>query len=123
MLHSVIRFCSPRKVLVETSSTHPWMTNDVIAAFEAQAPAYGTSQFNDLREVFFTKVKRAKAKYFSDLRSKIASLEKNDKRWWTLNRELLGGISKLMQIPSLRDSDGIWITDPAKKAQLFMETW
>ena len=49
--------------------------------------------------------------YRADLKKKVTSLTKNDKRWWQLNKELLNHKVRVSSIPPLRDADGKWITD------------
>ena len=61
--------------------------------------------------------------YRADLKKKIASLTKNDKRWWQLNRELLNHKARVSSIPPLRDAEGKWITDSKLKANCFASVW
>ena len=50
-------------------------------------------------------------------------LQKNDKSWWRLNKELLHRKSKLSSIPSLKNAEGKWLMDSKLKAEEFAIRW
>ena len=61
--------------------------------------------------------------YVRKLRADIASLSKNDKRWWSFNRELLNKKAKISRLAPLKDADGKWHLDSRGKANLLAKTW
>ena len=65
----------------------------------------------------------AKRAYSQKLRDQINRLPKKDRRWWSLNRQLLHNKVKLTSIPALRDEHGNWVTRASQKAELFKDTW
>ena len=123
MLMRIIKFCIPRKSITEHVSSHPLITPEILQAFASQESAFGTDAFSALRRDYLAKIASAKMKYLDNLRSRIASLPRNDKRWWLLNREFFQGKVKLTNVPSLKDTHGAWVTDSRDKANLFKDTW
>jgi hypothetical protein len=57
------------------------------------------------------------------LKTRISNLKKNDKQWWSLNRELLHRKARVSAVPPLRMQDGTWVTESKPKADLFAQTW
>jgi len=80
MLDRNIRHCMPRTTITQQVHSHPWLSLDVISAFHAQQIAYGTEHFSRLQQIYFDKVREAKAKYYADLRTKLSRLPRNDRR-------------------------------------------
>ena len=61
--------------------------------------------------------------YIAKVREQLKSLPKGSKKWWRLNRILLGRSSKRAGIPPLRQPDGEWVLESGEKANLLGKTF
>ena len=52
------------------------------------------------------------------LKEKMMKLDKSDKQWWRLNRELINKQAKVISVPPLKASDGTWHLESKSKAKL-----
>ena len=78
---------------------------------------------NALRDQCAYLLKESYQVYVSKLKTRISNLKKNDKQWWSLNRELLHRKARVSAVPPLRMQDGTWVTESKEKADLFAQTW
>ena len=83
----------------------------------------GSLEYNQARTDFLDIIRAATANYRRKTCNRLAHLQVKDRRWWSITRELLHGQVKLSSIPALRTSDGEWVTDSMRKANLFSEIW
>ena len=81
--------------------------------------AEGSETYEQARDVCSATLNSAYKEYVITLKDKISKLNKNDKRWWTLNKELLQRKARLSVVQPLRSSDGHWHLDSKGKADLF----
>ena len=132
----------PQRVLKDRKSTHPWVTAKCEEALAkknhlealqieilATSPSRETEELLDRQfeeetrrcnEIF----SRAYDEFIQKTREEIKSMSKAEKKWWRLNRTLLGRASKKScSIPPLRTETGEWILEDAEKASLLGRTF
>ena len=108
----------PRKTTHNKKSTHPWLTQKCKDAIVRKNAAEGSEQFANERDNFTAVMNAERANYVTELKEKISSSPRNDKKWWRLNRELLIRKSSVASIPTLRE-DTQWLSDSKAKADAF----
>ena len=111
----------PRGTRVQKISTHPWINDDCRHAISVKAMAEGSDDYVAARDACSRQLQESYKAYHSKLKEQIRALPKSDKRWWSLNRELLNRKAKVSSIPPLKSEDGIWILDSKSKADHFAE--
>ena len=105
-----------------TKQSHPWLNQECIDMISRKNAAEGTEFYEALRDQCAQLLKESYHTYVTKLKTRISKLKKNDKQWWSLNRELLNRKSRVSALPPLRTQDGTWVTDSKTKADLFAHT-
>ena len=123
LLYELCRAFIPHGVVPVKKQTHPWLTDECRAAIDRKHSSEGTETFEQSRDACSAVLKEAYREYIQELKNKIATLPKSDKRWWTLNRQLLNKQAKIGSIAPLRDSEGVWHTSDKDKADLLAQTF
>ncbi len=113
----------PTRNILERKQTHPWLTEECHRAIDLKNQAIGTPQFQNLQGTCAEVLNIAYKAYEQDLKDRIKSLKKSDKRWWALNRQLLHRKAKMSSIPALRSDDGEWHQDSQTKANIFAQVF
>ena len=122
VLMAVCQKFIPQSVVELRKSSHPWLDNKCAQAIQAKNDAEGTDSFPAASQTCSTVLNAAYRAHLVNLKQKIAQLSKSDKRWWSLNRELLNKRSRVSSIPPLQNQDGEWIMNSRGKATFFAST-
>ena len=132
----------PQRILKDRKSTHPWVDErceealarkNHLEALQIESlstfPGFETIELLDRQfqeetrrcnEIF----SQAYDEFIQKTREEIKSLPKSAKKWWRLNRTLLGRASKkTSSIPPLRAATGEWILESVEKANLLGKTF
>ena len=106
-----------------TKQTHPWIDDDCVQAIKAKNEAVGTDHFPAARDRCAEIINDKFQDHVLVLKDKISRLEKCDRLWWKLNRELIHKKAKVSSIPPLKGRDGTWSLDSINKANLFAHSF
>ena len=112
----------PRKAVEIKKSTHPWLNDRSKAAIERKNAAEGTANYASESAKFMQILNEERASYVQRVKTKLASLPRQSKQWWNLNRELMRRKAAVSSIPALRDGTQ-WLTDAKLKANVFARTF
>ena len=123
LLMSLCKLYIPHEEKIMQKQSHPWLTQACIDLIARKNAAENTPAYEGLRDECARLLTESYKSYVNKLKVRISKLKKNDKQWWSLNRELLNKKAKTSSIPPLRSQDGTWITEPKAKAELFAQTW
>ena len=115
--------CIPKKQITDAVRDHPWIDDTCMAAIEAKCLATGSAELGERERECNEVLKAAFLNYQTQLRTRILNLPKSSKEWWRLNRELLNRRSKHSTIPPLKTTDGKWILEAERKADLLANTF
>ena len=128
----------PKRVINERKSGHPWITEECrsvvrekneietrLLQFIRDYPGH-TSRLQELDEELQGAIRhcnvtlgRAYEAYVHKVREEIKILPKGSKKWWRLNRVLLGrSAKKTGSVPPLKNSSGQWVLESVDKANL-----
>ena len=103
--------------------SHSWLNEACAQAIHAKNHAEGSAEYESSRDKCAQVLNDAYHDYVAKLKIMISGLQKSDKQWWRLNRELINKKNKLSSIPPLKDSHGKWCLDNLAKANLLASTW
>jgi hypothetical protein len=79
----------PRKAVEIKKSTHPWLNDRSKAAIERKNAAEGTANYASESAKCTQILNEERASYVQHVKTKLASLPRQSKQWWKLNRELM----------------------------------
>ena len=102
--------------MAHRKKSHPWLTDACRNAIDAKNVSIDTPSFDQKQRDCVEKLRIAHREYIVELKKKIAALSRSDKRWWSLNRELLQKKAKTSSIPPLKSADGQWLRSELDKA-------
>ena len=107
----------------EIKCSHPWLNQRCREALNRKRMHEDSPTYDQMSRECANIIAAEHTKYVEKLKNKISNLKKCDKRWWSLNRELLQRKAKISSIPPLRNSEKEWITDSSIKANMFAACW
>jgi len=123
LLRALCKLYIPHGDKITTKQSQPWLNQECIDMISRKNDAEGTESYVALRDQCAQLLKESYHVYASKLKTRISNLKKNDKQWWSLNRELLHRKARVSAVPPLRMQDGTWVTESKPKADLFAQTW
>ena len=112
----------PRDTINEVRSNHPWLNDRCKMAIAAKKKAEGSPAHMQAHQSCSEILHEEHREYVRKLRMEIAALSKSDKRWWSLNRELLNRQARMTRLSPLKDDHG-WVTDSKAKVDLLSTKW
>jgi hypothetical protein len=112
----------PRRAIEVVKSSHPWMTQRSKNAIAEKDNLQNTPEAAAAATKCAAILAEERVKYQQKMKTKLAQLNKGNKRWWKICNELLHRKGTLTSIPTLKN-DGYWITEASEKADAFASTF
>ena len=113
----------PYRSIEQIRSTYPWLNDRCRNAIRTKHCAEGTARYDECSQRCATVIAEEHQKYVEALKARIKNLSKNNKTWWTLNRQLRNHKCKISSVPPLRNDSQEWVTENSVKAQMFAKVW
>lgn len=102
-------------------SSHSWLNDRCKELVLAKQVAFGTSHFDDKRDVCSTGLFEEYQKYINHIKRRIHEHKGQAKSWWSLSKCLMSMRGGSVGIPLLNILVGDWVFGPSGKADLFVE--
>ena len=113
----------PRSVVQVHKQTHPWLTDACHQAIRAKNDAEGSAAYESQCSQCPDFISNAYHSYVVQLKETISKLPKGNKKWWSLNRQLLSRKSRISSIPPFKDAGNRWLLTSNEKANEFAQVW
>jgi hypothetical protein len=112
----------PKRILLESKSSHPWVNDRVIRLVNQKQAAAGTEQEQIKCEACSAGLKEEFDKYVQKGKKRLQGEPRAARGWWSSTRRLLRQNVKATSIPALKDLKGDWCMDAKDKADLLAHT-
>ena len=122
-LVSILRTHIPERTLHERKSAHPWVNERCLIAIRAKNAAQGTTEFTAASASCSATLFEEYLEYIKRLRDKLRKEKRGSKGWWRVADRIMEKKGGQEAIPALRNSDKVWVRDPADKANLLAHTF
>ena len=115
--------CIPQRVLAQTKSSHPWLTDRAVEAVKRKHDAAGTHMAQEASYVCSAIMLEERESFRARTCSKLRDLPAGSKQWWTKSKVLMEKKTSATCIPALKTSTGSWVMDPVGRANHFCEVF
>ena len=122
-LFSILRLHIPERTLHERISAHPWGNERCLLAIRSKHASQGTDEFSATSATCSATLFEEYLEYIKRMRDKLRKEKLGSKGWWRVADHIMEKESCQEAILDLRNSDAVWVRDPADKANLFARTF
>ena len=108
--------CIPRKWIKDKVWSHPWLNDNCRRALQRKRDAFGTCNFERLRDECSRTYLDAHSAYIAKTTARLKELSPSSRGWWRLSGSLLEKSGQKEVIPPLQRADESWARTPQEKA-------
>ena len=122
-LFSILRLHIRERTLHERTSAHPCVHERCLLAIRAQNAPHGTDEFIAASAACSATLFDENLKYIRRMRDKLHKETRGSKGWCRVADRIMEKQGVQEVIPVLRNSDAVWVRDPADTANLLARTF
>ena len=122
-LFSILRLHIRERTLHERKSAHPCVNERCLLAIRAQNAPQETDEFIAASAACRATLFDENLEYIKRMRDKLHKEQRGSKGWWRVADRIMEKQCVQEAIPVLRNSDAVWVRDPADKANLLARTF